>query len=84
MILGRAAAGDWVSLAQTTVDFQAAWPVILLAGVAITVERVIAMTPFEERANGSLVNAAICAVLYVSAGLTYIVLAPMFGASVID
>ncbi len=41
MILGRAAAGDWVSAEATVRDFVlVAWPVLPLAGAAVIVERV--------------------------------------------
>lgn len=45
-ILGRAAAGDWVSVPATLRDFVvAAWPILVLLAVAVVVERVARPTP---------------------------------------
>jgi hypothetical protein len=49
MILGRAAAGDWVSAEATVRDFvMVAWPVMPLAGAAVVVERV---SPYDVNAH---------------------------------
>ncbi|HJU66522.1 MAG TPA: hypothetical protein VJ596_12620 [Gemmatimonadaceae bacterium] len=46
MILGRAVAGDWVSVPATLRDFVvAAWPVLVLLGVAVLVERMARPSP---------------------------------------
>ena len=39
IVLGRAAAGDWLSLERTVIEFWQAWPVLILFGVALWVER---------------------------------------------
>lgn len=38
IILGRASAGDWTSLAMTVIEFLVGWPALLLTGVAVLVE----------------------------------------------
>lgn len=41
LILGRAAAGNWVSVAQTVADFAAiGWATLVLLGMAVTLERI--------------------------------------------
>ncbi|HOX02752.1 MAG TPA: hypothetical protein P5555_05610 [Candidatus Paceibacterota bacterium] len=69
LMLGRAAAGDWVSAAATLADFgRMAWPAAALAGVGVIIERSCA----PEFRNGSLALATsggLPALVYVGAGI---------------
>jgi hypothetical protein len=49
LILGRAAAGDWISVAATWTDFgRAGWPALLLLAFAFVIERILAVMAREE------------------------------------
>jgi hypothetical protein len=62
-LLGRAAAGDWTSAAQTVIEFRSAWPVLPLVAAALFFERTSRPTP--ERPRGGLVlHALIPALVY--------------------
>lgn len=70
MILGRAAAGDWVSAGATTLDFlRMGWPALVLAAVAVGMERCCPPDPAAEPALGGPVVAGwVPAIGYVCAG----------------
>ena len=43
LVLGRAVAGDWISADATLIDFLAvAWPLLILLGLAVALERLLA------------------------------------------
>ena len=47
VVLGRAAAGDWISAESTIIDFWQAWPVLVLFGLALWIER-ISSSEYED------------------------------------
>jgi hypothetical protein len=69
MVLGRAVAGDWVSVEATLSDFaRMGWPAAVLAAAAIVGERWC--RPAADRSALSLFNAgAVPALVYVAAGV---------------
>ena len=70
LILGRGAAGDWVSAEATVRDFAlTAWPVIVLVVVAASVERLARPTPASPRP--ALVTYGIFPALLYIAGAAY-------------
>ena len=74
LILGRSVAGDWESAAGTLVDFLiAAWPVLVLWGAAVGVERRLQTSP--EAPDRTLVSAGLVpALLYAGGGAVAVVL----------
>src|SRR2546422_2621701 len=72
LILGRAVAGDWVSIEATVHDFaRAGWPVLVLFAAAALVERWARPTP--ERPLPSIITlGALPAVVYVAAAAAYV------------
>lgn len=69
MVLGRAAAGDWVSAQATVQDFAAvAWPVLPLAVLAVLVER-LRLSDTDARDGGALAGTFVAAVYLTVAGL---------------
>ena len=70
VILGRGAAGDWVSAEATVRDFAlTAWPVIVLVVIAVIVERLARPTPVSPRP--ALVPYGIFPALLYIAGAVY-------------
>lgn len=68
-ILGRAVAGDWISAGATITDFaRAAWPALLLAGLAAVAERHRRPQP-EALAQSPVWQGALPALLYAGIGL---------------
>jgi hypothetical protein len=66
LICARGSAGDWTSLEQTFIEFQAAWPVLPLTLAVIVLELVLRRRPRDARPQ---VNASIyfaCAYLAVA------------------
>jgi hypothetical protein len=67
VLCGRGAAGDWVSAEQTVREFSDAWPVVILALLAIIVERTTAARNPRERCEPpSLTAAAAWAIGYMA------------------
>jgi uncharacterized membrane protein YjfL (UPF0719 family) len=66
--LGRAAAGDWVSVEATLADFFAtSWPVLTLLGVATLLELVLRPSPMHHKSPPFLFGVVPC-VLYTGLG----------------
>jgi hypothetical protein len=64
LILGRAVAGDWVSLAATYFDFsKLAWPGILIAAAAIVMQKLVAPTREHPRPSPLVYGALPAAIL---------------------
>jgi hypothetical protein len=68
VVLARAAAGDWVSLPETLVDFQVAWPAPLLAIVGILIER--------SAGRSGVWLSVVLAIAYVSLGVAAVAASP--------
>lgn len=69
LILGRAAAGDWVSLEDTVGDFvRVGWPSVLLLIAALAVETGFRLKPIEPETSFPLSSAAV-STAYVGAAL---------------
>jgi hypothetical protein len=49
IVLGRGAAGDWVSLPATLGDFEVAWPAPALAVIAVVIERSVLRSVRSDR-----------------------------------
>ncbi len=72
VILGRAVAGDWESAAGTVHDFAIlAWPVIVLFGIALLVERVARPTPARPIPSIAT-RGALPALGYIAAAALYV------------
>jgi tryptophan-rich sensory protein len=72
LVLGRAVAGDWVSVEATVRDFAAAaWPVVVLVIVAAVVERMLRPTPERPRPS-ALAYGLLPALLYMSGAAYYV------------
>lgn len=69
LILGRAVAGDWVSVDATVMDFlKAGWPVLLLLGAAIPLER--RMQPMMDRPfSQTMIMGWMPALFYIAFGI---------------
>lgn len=72
LILGRSAAGDWVSAGRTIVEFVHAWPVLVLAIIGVLVERRHAEpahypAPLVIEVRGALISGAIYLIIALSA-----------------
>jgi hypothetical protein len=76
IILGRGAAGDWTSPAQTIIEFAPAWPVIILTLSAIFVEWIASKT-IDNRLNEPYQNDVGIISLFIPIvwGIIYIALA---------
>ncbi len=69
LIAGRAVAGDWVSVAATMADFAAAaWPIAVIAAVAVLVERV--MPP--SYLAGTMLRSLLVAALMIGGAWIYV------------
>jgi hypothetical protein len=76
LVLGRAVAGDWVSLDATIRDFAlTAWPVLLFAAMAVFVERMARPTVEQPSAPVGTWGAA-PAILYVALAAIYVLSLP--------
>jgi len=69
LILGRASAGDWTSASMTVVEFGAGWPVLILAAIAIFVERFY----IKSAVNDDMYNHS--STTHIVIGLSYVVFA---------
>ncbi len=76
IVLGRAAAGNWVSTEQMLTDLVAlGWPVVILLSVAIALER--ALRPRASNPRPSLLAAGVLpAVAYLALSLVYVAVLP--------
>lgn len=76
LVLGRAVAGDWVSLDTTIRDFgMTAWPVLPIALLAVLIERMA--RPTVEQPSAAVVTwGAAPAILYIGLAAMYIVSLP--------
>ena len=73
LILGRAAAGDWVSVAATTRDFvRVGWPVLILLAADALLHRVLRPSQTNP-APGTVVAGLLPALLYVAGAAFYVV-----------
>jgi hypothetical protein len=73
VVLGRAVAGDWTGIGATVIDFaQVVWPLLLLGGVAVLVER-IARPPVARPAAPTGVFGVLPALGYLGAAVAYVV-----------
>ncbi len=69
LMLGRAAAGDWVSAAATMADFgRMAWPAAVLAGAVVMIERSCA-PEFRNGLPALVMSGGLPALVYVGAGI---------------
>jgi len=74
LILGRAAAGDWVSAGATLRDFCASgWFALLLLPLAAVADHLLRPTPEQPRPP-AIVSGVLPALIYVSAAAAYVVL----------
>lgn len=72
VIVGRAAAGDWISAADTVRDFaMASWPVLALVALAVIVEARVRPTP-ERPLQPVRSHGVALALLYVGVGLAFV------------
>lgn len=72
LIVGRASAGDWVSVGATLVDFAlVGWPVLPLVALATIAERSMRPTP-ERPAPPAVATGLIPGVLYILVAIGYI------------
>jgi len=78
-ILARASAGDWTSFYMTIVEFMVGWPVILLALLAVAVERwYMSRAKTREHVYRNQLPGSICwSVLYILAAVISVVLFPL-------
>jgi hypothetical protein len=72
IILSRASAGDWTSFAATVVEFRDGWPVVVLALIAIVVERYYMNKGKELNEKGAALSLAIAYVLVAIACVTFL------------
>ena len=72
VILSRASAGDWTSFVATVVEFRDGWPVVVLALVAIVVERYYMNKDKGRTEKSSAVLLAVTYVLVAIACVTFL------------
>jgi uncharacterized membrane protein YjfL (UPF0719 family) len=73
LVLGRAVAGNWVSVEATVGDFvNVAWPVLALAAVAIVLER-LAQPSSDEPVRPVITFGLLPAIIYIAAAAAYVV-----------
>lgn len=77
IILARASAGDWTSFSMTVVEFMDGWPVLLLTGLAIIVERsYIQKARIDHDPNHYLLGSSLWGIVYVIFAVVSILLLP--------
>jgi hypothetical protein len=72
IVSGYAVTGDWISAPATIIDFfMRAWPLIVLAAIAIGIERAAPLTP--ARPHGPVISGGIApAALYVAIAIGFV------------
>jgi hypothetical protein len=76
LICGRGAAGDWTSAGQTVIEFQVAWPVLVLALIAGAVEFWLARRPLGSDRTGTSALSLIVFTAYLGFAVWFLVQAP--------